>query len=285
MTQVVQASASGLALGAVFAVIGLGFVVIARVTRVVNLAQGVLTVLGAYLMSTLVASLPWPVAAVASAAVTAVIAAVLGLVVVTAKTRLEYAPIIMTLGLAIASEGLFILVWGDLPRSYEPVSRHALRVFGAYLLPQQLLLFVAVLVVFVLLHLFFTRAYLGKALTAAALNPRSAQLVGVNLVAIGVVAFAVSGFAVGLGGSLFGALVPVTPESHLGLAVAGFAAAVAGNLYSPTGTLAGGLALGLLTSFAVTYGASSYQRVVALVALVVVIFVRTSWARRGGVLS
>lgn len=285
MSALIQGLFSGLALGAQFAVIGMGFVVIARVTRIVNLAQGSFAVLGAYLMSSMLGPLPWPLAVIASAAIAGLLAAMVGAVVVTARTRYEYAPVILTLGLAIASEGIFVVVWGDLPRSYAPVSTDALSVLGAHVLPQQLVLAAAVLCLYVLLQLFFAKTYLGKALTAAALDQRAAQLVGINLTAIGVVAFGVSGCVVALSGALYGGLVPVTPETHLGLAVAGFAAAVAGHLRSLSATLVGGLALGVLTGWAAAFGASEYQRVVALAALVAVLFGRTLWERRGGALA
>lgn len=285
MTQLLQAVISGLALGALFAVIGIGFVVIHRVTHVVNLAQGGIAVLGAYVMSSVVNSVPWGVAVLVSAVAAALAAAVIGLLVVSAKTTFEHAPIIMTLGIAIASQGFFVLIWGDIPRTYEPISSEAYKVFGAFVLPQQLLLVGAVAVLLLLLQLFFSNAYLGKALTAAALNQRSAQLVGVNLLRAGTIAFAIAGLVAGLGGAIFGALVPVTPESHLPIAVAGFAAAVFGNFYSPAATVVGGVGLGQLTSFTATFGDPAYQDVVSLSALVLVLLVRTVWERRGGVLS
>jgi branched-chain amino acid transport system permease protein len=285
MSQLVQSVFSGLALGSLYAVIGIGFVVIHRVTGVLNLAQGALAVLGAYLMSDVVAPLGWAAALLASAAIVAVVSAVIGLSVISARQTREYSPIIMTLGIAFASQGVFVLIWGDLPHTYPPVSQHAWQIAGAFILPQQLLLFAATTVMLIGLQLFFSQAYLGKALTAAALNPRSAQLVGVDLIKMGTVAFAVAGFVAGAGGAIFGALVPVTPQSHLGLAVAGFAAAVLGNLYSPAATMAGGLLLGQLTSAAATYGLPEYQQVVALVALILVLLGRTVWLRRGGVLT
>jgi branched-chain amino acid transport system permease protein len=285
MSQLLQSVFSGLALGSLFAVIGIGFVIIHRVTGVLNLAQGALAVLGAYLMSDLVGTLPWVASLLVGSAVVAVVAALIGVAVITARQTLEYSPTIMTLGIAIASQGVFVLIWGDLPHTYPPISQVAWRVAGAFVLPQQLLLLVTASVALVLLQLFFSRAYLGKALTAAALNPRSAQLVGIDLVRVGTIAFAVSGAVAGASGAIFGALVPVTPHSHLGLAVAGFAAAVLGNLYSPTATMAGGLLLGQLTSAAATYGLPEYQQVVALVVLILVLLGRTLWQRRGGVLT
>jgi len=285
VSQFLQGIFSGLGLGALYAAIGIGFVVIHRVTHVINLAQGAVAVLGAYVMSTAVQSLPWWIAVLLSAIAASIAAAAIGLLVLSARDTFEYAPIIMTLGIAFVAQALFILIWGDIPHSYPPVSSHAFKVLGAFVLPQQILLLAIIIALLIVLHGFFSTAYLGKALSAAAMNPRSAQLVGINLVRAGVVAFVVGGFIAGLSGAVFGALVPVTPESHIALAVAGFAAAVFGDLDSPLRTVAGGLGLGILTSFAATYGFPQYQEVVALGALVILLFTRTVWARRGGVLT
>ena len=125
MSQLLQSVFSGLALGSLFAVIGIGFVIIHRVTGVLNLAQGALAVLGAYLMSDLVGTLPWVASLLVGSAVVAVVAALIGVAVITARQTLEYSPTIMTLGIAIASQGVFVLIWGDLPHTYPPISQVA----------------------------------------------------------------------------------------------------------------------------------------------------------------
>lgn len=285
MSQFMQAVFTGLALGALYSAVGIGFVIIHRVTRVVNLAQGVITALGGYVMSEFLPLLGWAGGVVASGAISALASSLIGAIVLSARNARDYSPIIMTLGIAFAGQGLFVLGWGDVPVSYDPVSSVALRWFGAFVLPQQLLLFCIVILLFLLMQLFFSGAYLGKALSAAAMNPRAAQLVGVNLFGAGVATFAVAGIAGGVSGAVAGALIPMTPEFHIELAVAGFVAAVFGDLDRPLRTLLGGIVLGLLTGFASTYGLPRYQQVVALGALLVLLFARTVWARRGGELS
>ena len=285
MSQFFQAIFGGLALGALFSAVGIGYVVVHRVTHVVNLAQGVVTVLGGYVMSEILVSMSWPTAAVVSMLVAAVASVLVGVIVLSARKVFAYSPIIMTLGIAFAGQGLFVLGWGDSPRSYDPVSNHAFRVFGAFVLPQQILLLGIVIVLFLALQLFFSGTYLGKAMTAAAMNPRSAQLVGVSLFGAGLASFAVAGVVGGLSGAVAGALIPVTPEFHVEIAVAGFVVAVFGDLDSPSKTVLGGLILGIVTSFVSTYGYPKYERIVALASLLVLLFARTVWSRRGGALS
>lgn len=285
MSSLLQAIFSGLAIGALYSAVGIGFVVIHRVTHVVNLAQGVITVLGAYVMSEILPSMPWALAAIVSGVVAAVAAALVGASVLSAHDRFAYSPIIMTLGIAFAGQGLFVLGWGDSPVSYNPISTHTFHVLGAFIISQQLVLFIVVIALLILMQGFFSTSFLGKALSAAAMNPRAAQLVGVNLFGAGIAAFAVAGLIGGLSGAVAGAMNPVTPEFHIELAVAGFVAAVFGDLDRPVRTLVGGVLLGILTSFAATYGLPRYQQVVALGALLVLLFARTVWSRRGGALA
>lgn len=285
MSQFLQAIFSGLAEGALFAAVGIGFVVIHRVTRVVNLAQGAVTILGAYLMSELLPSMPWAPALILSGIGAALASVLVGAGVLVGRQRFSYSPIIMTLGIAFAAQGLFVLGWGDVPVSYTPISTHAYHWLGTFVLPQQLLLFCIVIVLVALMQAFFSTAYLGKALSATAMNPRSAQLSGINLFRAGAVAFVVAGFIGGVSGGVSGALTPVTPEFHVELAVAGFVAAVFGDLDRPARTVVGGLLLGVVTSFVASYGFPDYEQVAALGALLVLLFVRTVWSRRRGALS
>ena len=145
--------------------------------------------------------------------------------------------------------------------------------------------FGVVLVLFILLQVFFSKSYLGKALTAASLNPHAAQLVGVELLKMGTIAFAVSGAVAGLAGAIFGALVPMTPEAHIAIAIPGFAAAVIGNMHSPIGAMVGGLLLGQVTSAVAVFGLPEYQQVAALGVLILVLLVRAALVRRGGELA
>jgi branched-chain amino acid transport system permease protein len=285
ISDLLQSLFTGLGLGALYSIVGIGFVIIYRVTGVANLTQGALVALGAYVMSSVAGFLPWGVAILVSLLVTAVAAALVGFAVLTGRALGPHAPLIMTLGLAIAFQGIFILVWGDLPVSYPALITKAFKVGGAFVLPQQLLLLGVVLVLFILLQVFFSKSYLGKALTAASLNPHAAQLVGVELLKMGTIAFAVSGAVAGLAGAIFGALVPMTPEAHIAIAIPGFAAAVIGNMHSPVGAMIGGLLLGQVTSAVAVFGLPEYQQAAALAVLILVLLVRAALVRRGGELA
>lgn len=280
-----QSLVSGLAIGTVFAIMGLGFVIIYRVTHVVNFAQGMFAVLGALVMSSLVQRMPGLVAAPLAMLAVAVVAAALGLFVVAASNVHGVSALMITLGFSVASEGVFVLIWGEIPVSYAPVRDSAFRVLGVHILPQQVLIIVSVAVTLLLLQLFFSRSYLGKALTAAALNPKAAQTAGINTLGMGVLAFAVSGAISALAGLLLAPLVPVSAQTtHVSLAINGFAAAVMGGLFHPLGAVIGGLSLGQLESFVANYGDATYQEVVALVAMLVVLLVQSAgwraWWRR-----
>lgn len=279
MTQVLQSIFTGLAIGAVFSIVGLGFVIVHRVTGVVNFAQGAFAASGAFLMSSLLGPLPWPIALVLAVVLGALLSTVVGFGVIAGRGSHGVPALMVTLGVAIILEGVFTLAWGDTPVSYAPVASGSITIGGAALLPQQLFTAACLLAVFASVQLFFARSYLGKALTAAALNPTAARLTGMNLTAIGTVAFAVSGAVSAIAGALIAPLAPVTPGTHLALAVDGFTAAVIGNLFSPVGTAIGGLLLGQLQGFAANYGLAGLQEETSLAALLVVLLIQAARAR------
>ena len=78
ISDLLQSLFTGLALGALYSIVGIGFVIIYRVTGVANLTQGALVALGAYVMSSVAGFLPWGVAILVSLLVTAIAAALDG---------------------------------------------------------------------------------------------------------------------------------------------------------------------------------------------------------------
>ena len=151
--------------------------------------------------------------------------------------------LLVTLGLAILSGAVVILMWGQDPLT-PPGIQGSIAIFGAQLETQRLLVIVVTAITFVLMSLFFGKTYLGMGLTASASNPRAARLVGINVRGMGFVSFAVAGALGGLAGVLIAPTNPVSFYSDLELALSGFAAAVFGGLNSPLKTAIGGLVLG-----------------------------------------
>lgn len=266
--------ASGIALGCTFALIGSGFVVIHRVTRVINFTQGTLAVFGGMLAySFLGAGLPHGLAELLAVLATAVIGGVFGLIALARRSTPPTVSLLITVGLSVLSSAVFILFWGQ-----DPVSSSGLTgsvdLFGASIQNQRLLIIPATLVVFAIMILFFGRSYLGKGLTAAASNPRAARIVGIDVRMMGLISFAIAGLLGGIAGVLIAPTQPLSFSSDLPLALNGFAAAVFGGVKSPGLTLVGGLLLGVTAQLAAGYFGGSYQTEVALVMMLIVMIAR-----------
>ncbi|MQA87615.1 MAG: branched-chain amino acid ABC transporter permease [Streptosporangiales bacterium] len=264
MSALLQYVISGLALGCTFALVGSGFVVIHRVTRVVNFAQGAFPVIaGLATASLLTRGLPHGAAELVAILLGGVIGLVVGVVAIGKPGTPPLASLVITLGLAIFAYAVEIIVWGDQPVSFPGLSG-TVNVAGARIQQQYFLVIVVALVTFALLELFFGRTYLGKGLAACASNPYSARLVGISVTRMGLVAFALGGVLGGLAGVLVTPLQAVSFDSDVTLAINGFAAAIFGGLMRPMMALVGGLVLGVAEALVAGYYESAFQTEVAL---------------------
>lgn len=265
---------SGIALGASFALIGSGFVVIHRVTRVVNFAQGTLAVFGGLISYSLLSGvLPQGLAQIVTVLICAGIGLVMGVIAIGKRGTPPLISLLVTLGLAILSGAVIILLWGQDPLVPAGISG-SISLFGVELESQRLLVIVITAITFVAMGLFFGKTYLGMGLTASASNPRAAQLVRINVRQMGFIAFAMAGALGGLAGVLIAPSNPMSFYSDLPLALSGFAAAVFGGLNSPLKTAIGGLVLGVSGQLVAGYGGGSFQTQVALLMMLVVMIAR-----------
>lgn len=276
MNELVTYLVSGLALGSSFALIGSGFVVVHRVTRVVSFAQGSLAVFGGMLSAALLDSmLPHGVGEVVAVLVCGVLGLLVGLVAIGRRGTPPLISLIVTLGVSLVASAAVILLWGQDPVS-PPGLAGTTTVLGATVERQRLLVLVATLLVFAALAGFFARTYVGKALTASASNPRAASLVGIDVRRMGLVAFALAGALGGLAGVLIAPTNALSFYSDLPLALSGFAAAVFGGLVSPVRTLLGGLGLGVAGQLTAGYLDGSYQTEMALLLMLLIMIARSN---------
>jgi branched-chain amino acid transport system permease protein len=268
----------GVVLGCGFALLASGLILIHRVTRVVNLAQGMFAVLAGFTAATLLGvGLPHGLAELLSLLVAALAGVLTGVIAIGKRGTTPQASLIATLGVGIFGYAVEILVWGDQPRSFSGLS--GAFEFENFSLPRQYLLVVcATLTVFAALEAFLERTYLGKALSACASNPYAAALVGIGVTRMGLVGFALGGALGGLAGVLLTPLRPISYDSDVSLLVDGFAAAILSGLKRPLHALAGGLALGVAEALVAGYAKASYQSMVAL-SLVLAILVAQALRR------
>lgn len=276
MDALLQFIFSGVTVGAVYALVALGFTIIYNASDVVNFAQGEFVMLGGMItVFAHQAGLPLALAAMLAIIVTAAIGVALNkLTIEPARGAPVVSLIIITIGASILIRGAAQLIFDKQLHRFPAFSGDdPIRVMGATILPQSLWVIGGALVVFAGLWLFFTRTLTGKAVLATANNRIAAQLVGINTKAIMTLSF---GLSAGIG-ALAGVLVtPITLVSYdvgVALALKGFAAAMLGGMGNPKGPLVGGLLLGLLEALTAGYLSSQYKDAVAFIVILAVLFV------------
>ena len=274
MGDLAQYLITGVGIGCAYALTGSGLVVIYRVTRVVNFAQGSFAVLCALTVTTLLAAgVPHGLAEGLAVLLGGAVGALTGLVAIGKPGTTPQSGLIVTLGLGVLAYAIEILLWGDQPRSFGGLSG-SVTIFGARIQTHYLLIIGVTAVVLAGAAALFARTDLGRALTATAADPYAARVVGIDVLRMGLLAFAVGGALGGLAGVLVTPVQQVSFDSDVALVVNGFSAAILGNLTRPALTLAGGLFLGVVQALVGGYLSTAYQTEVALLFMLAVLIAR-----------
>ena len=275
MAELLQFLVSGLTVGAIYALVALGFTIIYNASDVVNFAQGEFVMLGGMItVFAHAAGLPLFAAALLAIAGTAAVGVALNrLAIEPARGAPVVSLIIITIGAAIFLRGAASIVFDKRLHRFPGFSGERPILFGgAAILPQSLWVLGGALATFLGLWLFFTRTLFGKAILATANNRLAAQLVGIDTGLVMTFSFALSAAI----GALAGVLVtPITLASYdmgIALALKGFAAAMLGGMGNPFGALVGGLLLGLLEALTAGYLSSAYKDAASFVVILGVLF-------------
>jgi branched-chain amino acid transport system permease protein len=275
MAEFLQFAFAGLTMGAVYALVALGFTLIYNSCGVINFAQGEFVMLGG--MGTVFlaqAGVPLPLAACIAILGTMLVGTAIHLLAIDrARGATTVALIIITIGASIflrgAAQIFFDKRFHTLPAW---LGDDAIVIAGAAILPQSVLVIAFAAIIVVLLWALLERTLLGKALVASAANLMAARLVGINTRLMVGLSFAISA-AIGAAAGI--AITPITLTSYdVGtlLALKGFAAAMLGGIGHPAGAVIGGILLGISESFAAGYVSSQYKDAVALLILLLVLF-------------
>jgi branched-chain amino acid transport system permease protein len=274
MSEFLQFFFSGLTVGAVYALVALGFTLIYNASDVVNFAQGEFVMLGG--MVTVFASaagVPLSLAAlIAVCAAVAVGLLLYRLAIAPARGASAVSIIIITIGASIFLKGAAQVVFDKQFHKLPSFSGDApIDVLGASVQPQSLWVLGGTAAVVLVLYVFLERTLVGKAVLATSASRLAARLVGINTATIMALAFGGSAAI----GAIAGILVtPITLTSYdvgTTMALKGFAAAMLGGMGSPLGAVVGGLLLGLLETLGAGYISSTYKDGLAFVMILVVL--------------
>jgi branched-chain amino acid transport system permease protein len=266
--QFLQFLLTGLTVGAIYALVALGFAIIYNASHVLNFAQGEFVMIGGMAAAGFVeAGLPLPLAALLAVGGAMLVGLALEkLAIEPARGASVVTLIIITIGASILLRGLASLLWDKKIHSLPAFSGEApLKLGGATLLPQTLWVLGATLVTVALLWWFFNRTLTGKAILAVSHNRLAAQLMGISVRRVLLVSFGLSAALGALAGVLIAPISFTSWDIGVMLGLKGFAAAILGGMGSGPGAIIGGLALGLIESLGAGYLSSAYKDVFAFV--------------------
>ena len=277
IAQLWQYVLAGVVVGAIYALVAAGFVLIYQVTGLINFAQGEFAMIGAMTVCALAASgMPAPGAAVLAVIAAAVAGALCYVLAIRpARGANGVTLIFITLGLDVALRGLGLFIWGTNPLSLNPFTGGAaITIFGGALPPQALWVLLTDAIVFGALYVFFRHTHAGTAVRAAVANPPIASTFGIPLRTFAFWSFVAAAAIGGLGGVVVAPITSATYDMGLTFGLAGFVAAVLGGLDSLPGALVGGFALGIVEKLAGGLLSTGWEQGVGFLILVLVLVLR-----------
>ncbi len=282
MDQLLQYMVTGVTLGSVYALVGIGFSLVFSVTGIINFAQGEFVMLGGMIAFWLlkVAGLPAAVAFAMAVAITTLTGLLLERAAIRpARNSPIISLIIITIGASILIRGLAGQFWGKEAVPLPPFSGEApIRLGAAALLPQSIWVVATMVAITVALKLLLDHTMLGRALRACSMNRRAAGFLGIDVGAMSLLCFALSAGIGALAGLVIAPISLTSYDSGTMLGLKGFAAAAVAGFGSQFGTVLGGLFLGIAESLGAAYISSAYKDAIALLVLVLVLLARGSRA-------
>ncbi|MFH8785629.1 branched-chain amino acid ABC transporter permease [Streptomyces roseoverticillatus] len=297
MHQLPQTLVNGLALGALYGLIAIGYTMVYGIVQLINFAHGEIVMIGAFGALTIHLWLPGDTPLPAALPLMLIGGAVASVAVATAAERFAYrplrnaprlAPLITAIGLSIALQQI---VWAFYPdakksRGFPQFQGDAFELAGnLHIQRDDLFVLVAAPLCMLALGLFVARSRTGRAMQATAQDPDTAKLMGINTDRIIVLAFAIGG--------AFAAVAAVAQGLRAGqinfemgfiLGLKAFTAAVLGGIGNIYGAMLGGVVLGIAEAAASTYiqhipgmqqlGGGGWKDVWAFALLILVLLIR-----------
>jgi branched-chain amino acid transport system permease protein len=269
---------TGFGIGAIYALVALGFVLLIRAANVVNFAQGEFAMVGAYflVLGLNAFSLPYPVAM----AVSVLLMAAFGVLFAGAtywplRYRGALPVIISTIGAQIFLQNVVLYFYGPVPEPVEGVfDSPGLQVGPVFMDSQYLTILVSATVLVGLQYLIFEKTLLGKKIQATSQDKEMASLLGIPVATMILITFAYSAAIGGFAGMLVGPILFVSVGMGGLITLKAFAANIIGGYGSIPGAIVGGLLLGVAETMGAAYISTPYKDAFAFLIVLLFLAVR-----------
>lgn len=267
---------SGLAIGAVYALVAIGYNIVYLSQKTFNFAQAALMMLGAFLayLGIAVWQLPWWLVAILAAVIVGAIAALEERVAIR-PVKDSHNLLVTTLGASFIMEGVAQVVWGGEPRKVPFfIGDGVLDFAGGRVYPVELALIVLVVLLVVALQQFSKRSLIGIALLGMSEDREAAQLRGVNVRRFAFLAFVFTGMLAGIVGVFVGPKTFAVATLGASLAIKGFVVLAIGGFGSLGGVLVGGAVVGLTEVFASRYLGTDFANLSVFAILIIILMLK-----------
>jgi branched-chain amino acid transport system permease protein len=265
---------SGITVGFIYTLVGIGFTVIYNSSGIINFSQGEFVMAGGMSSVFLIyAGFPLGISFILSIMITSMVGIVLYKLIDISKNSSQISLIILTLGFSIFLRGLAQVVFDkQLHTMPSMLGDKTFEILDTTITYQAILIMIVASLIVIFLYLFFNKTKTGQAMIATSNNIDAAKLMGINIKKILMLNFAISAVIASIGGILLTPITSTNYEVGIMLGLKGFCAAIIGGLGNPFGAVAGGLLLGILESLVAGYISSEYKDVVAFVVLLAILF-------------
>ena len=280
LATVIQQLLNAAQLGAVYALIALGYTMVYGTIRLINFAHGDIFMLGGFigfLLVTLIPGLPVFVMIPAAMLLTALVGVLIERVAYRKLRNAQRMSLVITaLGVGIFLENLVRLIVGPQARQIPAqLPNKALKFAnGVVITEDKILIIVISLLLMVILWLFVNKTLIGTAMRAVADNKDAVQLMGVNLNLVISTTFAVGSALAAAGGIFFGQAYSLDPYMGIDLGWKAFIAAVIGGIGSIEGAVLGSFLLAGVEVLTVAYLSSNLKNGIAFGLLIVLLLIR-----------
>ena len=272
---------NGISIGAVYAIIALGYTMVYGIAKMLNFAHGDVIMIGAYVSFCVTNYLGLP--AVVSIVISMAVCTALGILI----EGLAYKPLRGTPSLAVLITAIGVsyflqnaaqLIWSSATKNFTSiVTWEPISLFGGELvITGEVIITVAVSIVVMLALTWFTGSTrTGKAMRAVSEDRDAAQLMGINVNQTISTTFAIGSALAAVAGVLLCSTVPtLTPTTGAMPGIRAFTAAVLGGIGSIPGAMLGGILIGIIETFAKAYISTQFSDAVVFSVLVIILLVK-----------
>ena len=278
MADLIQLLINGLAIGSVYALAAIGFVIVYSATGVVNFAAGQFVMFGTFAGVAMLinAQLPWPGAYGAALAAMVLFGALFFLVVYLPLRKSPIVTIIVaTVAIGITMQNAALLTFGSWPfRLPSPVEGLTVSIAGAVVSVHAVAVIVVTAVMVGLLWLLFYRTPVGIGMRAVAQDIQAARLMGLKVNRLLALSWILAALLAGVAGLMLGPIWFADVNMGDPIALKAFAATIIGGFGSLPGAIVGGVFVGLSEVLGASYVSSAYKDLISFGIMIVFLLVR-----------